>query len=334
MEDKTQSSSSGEEEKKKGGKDGSSEEEKSSRSSSKSEKEKGVELNVSGGNAIESRRKKARKAVKENNVPLSMQLHQNVVVGKEKHKKGADYLKSIIYGGMDGLMTCLAVVTAAAGANLGYDVILILGIARLISNAIAMGIGDFISEKAEIDYAKAEKKREEWEYDHYPKGEIDEMIEIYEKKGMKVEDAKHLVEELCKYKDVFIDTMMVEEVGVIAPDPSDSPLKMGLVTAISFVICGIFPLFPFMVGIGFQAPFWDLFIASCIMTGVMMFVLGAVTSMFTILPWWKGGLYMFGVGAIGSVVSYLIGWGIEGAVGYKPHVPVCNCTLLNTTVPL
>jgi len=280
----------------------------------------------------EERKKKVRKAASDNNIPLSMSIHQNIGVAKEKHKKGADFVKSIIYGGLDGIMTCFAVVTAAAGANLGDQVILILGIANLISNAISMGIADFISGKAENDYALAEKRREEWEYDNYPKGEIDEMIEIYEQKGMQLEDAKKLVEELSKYKHVFIDTMLVEEVGVMPPDPDDNPAKNGGVTALSFIVCGIFPLFPFMVGIGIQADFWNLFIASCVLTGAIMFVLGAVTSIFTILPWYKGGLYMLVVGALGAAASYLIGWGIDGAVGSTTPPHICNCTYFNQTL--
>jgi len=306
------------------------EEVKGSEEEVKRSEEDVVDLKVSGDGKIvspESRRRKAIKAKNENNLSLSMSIHDNEGIAKEKHKKGADFLKSIIYGGLDGIMTCFAVVTGATGADLGDQVILILGIAALISNAIAMGIADFISDKAENDYALAEKKREEWEYKNYPKGEIDEMIQLYEDKGMQLEDAQELVKELSKYKEIFIDTMMVEEVGVMPPDPSANPAKNGCVTALSFIVCGIFPLFPFIVGVGIKSDFWHLFIASCVLTGVVMFVLGAVTSIFTILSWWKGGLYMLVVGAVGAAASFLIGWGINIAIGPENATvtTICNC---------
>jgi len=252
-------------------------------------------------------------------------------VAKEKHKKGADYLKSIIYGGLDGIMTTFAVVTATAGANLGNKVVLILGISNLISNAISMGIGDFISGKAENDHALAERRREKWEYENFPKGEIDEMIEIYKNKGMKVEHAQELVAALIKHKDTFINTMMVEELGVMTPDPDDSPAKDGLVTFLSFVFYGIFPLIPFMIGASVKTEFNILFGISCALVGIIMFGLGAITSIFTILPAWKGGIYLFLVGTVAALASYGIGYGLGEAVGNGTPQPMCNCTWKNVS---
>ena len=53
------------------------------------------------------------------------------------------------------------------------------------------------------------------------------MIEVYEKKGIPTEDAKQIVELLSKYTDTFVDVMMVEELGIMPPDPSESPAKDG-----------------------------------------------------------------------------------------------------------
>jgi len=291
-----------------------------------------IESEESDEKKKKSKTKQAKKAFESNDTQLSMEIHDakgTEGFAKEKHKKGADFLKSIIYGGLDGIMTTFAVVTATAGATLGSQVVLVLGISNLIANAISMGVGDFISDKAESDHARAERLREKWEYDNFPKGEIDEMIELYEKKGMQVEHAKELVAALLKHEDIFIDTMMVEELGIVPPDPSDSPAKSGLVTATSFIVCGIIPLIPFIIGSAVHTQFEVLFGVSCALVGVVMFGLGAVTSIFTILPWWKGGLYMLVIGALGAIASYLIGWGIGEAVGSSssPPPPVCNCTI-------
>jgi len=279
----------------------------------------------------------AKKAFESRDAALSMEIHMKETeskgTAKEKHKKGGDYLKSIIYGGLDGIMTSFSVVTAAAGGlgALGSPVILVLGISNLIADGIAMGIGDFISGKAENDHALAEREREEWEYENFPKGEIDEMIELYKKKGMKVEHAQELVAALIKHKDTFINTMMVEELGVMTPDPDDSPAKGGLVTFASFVFYGIFPLIPFMIGSATHADFWVLFAISCILMGFIMFGLGAVTSFFTILPWYRGGTYLFLVGAIAALASYGVGFGLGEVVPSGTANSMCNCTYHNAS---
>jgi hypothetical protein len=39
------------------------------------------------------------------------------------------------------------------------------------------------------------------------------MIEIYQGKGLSKEDATTIIDVMSKYKDVFIDAMLVDELG-------------------------------------------------------------------------------------------------------------------------
>lgn len=72
------------------------------------------------------------------------------------------YIKSIVYGGLDGILTTFAVVSSVAGAHLANSVVVIVGIANLFADGIAMGIGDFLSSSAETYFAQMERKREAW----------------------------------------------------------------------------------------------------------------------------------------------------------------------------
>lgn len=76
-----------------------------------------------------------------------------------------DYLREFVYGGMDGAVTTFAVVTGAAGANLGVRVILILGFANVLADGFSMAVGSYLSEKSEQDLAihKGEGKSEDFE---------------------------------------------------------------------------------------------------------------------------------------------------------------------------
>jgi VIT1/CCC1 family predicted Fe2+/Mn2+ transporter len=60
-------------------------------------------------------------------------------------------LREFVYGGMDGAVTTFAVVTGAAGANLGPRVILILGFANVFADGFSMAVGSFLSEKSDQD---------------------------------------------------------------------------------------------------------------------------------------------------------------------------------------
>ncbi len=67
-----------------------------------------------------------------------------------------------------------------------------MGFANLIGDAIGMGIGDFVSSKAEYDHVLAERKREQWELDNCLEMEKHEMREIYEGRGLTADQVRTL----------------------------------------------------------------------------------------------------------------------------------------------
>lgn len=78
-------------------------------------------------------------------------------------KKVENNLREFVYGGMDGAVTTFAVVTGAAGANLGVRVILILGFANVLADGFSMAVGSYLSEKSEQDLSvhKGESSRDD-----------------------------------------------------------------------------------------------------------------------------------------------------------------------------
>ena len=57
--------------------------------------------------------------------------------------------------------------------------VLSFAIAALVADAICMGLGDYLSGKAEVDYIAKEKERELEEIKHLLDEEKQEIIEIY-----------------------------------------------------------------------------------------------------------------------------------------------------------
>eukprot|EP00667_Euglena_gracilis_P026552 EG_transcript_32046 len=141
---------------------------------------------------------------------------------------GSSYVKTIVFGGLDGILTTFAIVSAAVGASdkIGTASVLIFGFANLFADAFAMAFGEYTSSRAEIDFANAEREREEWELSTHPEGERQEMIDLYVQKGVAPEDATVVIDTLMKYPKVFVDLMMVEELGIQMDDSDASgPVK-------------------------------------------------------------------------------------------------------------
>ncbi len=109
------------------------------------------------------------------------------------HSKGSifflnrEYIAEFVYGGIDGAITTFAVVAGATGADLSISVIIILGFANLIADGFSMSVGNYFSTKAERDSYDKHKAVEYWEVEHLREKEIEEIREIYSRKGFKGE---------------------------------------------------------------------------------------------------------------------------------------------------
>jgi len=256
----------------------------------------------------------AREAHKKNDVKLSKKVHDTLLAAQESHLDEGGHLKSIVYGGLDGIITTFAVVAGASGGGLGTDVILILGFSNIFADALSMGMGDALSTKAENDHILQEREREKWEMENYKEGEVREMVDLYTERGMERRDAELVIKVMAKYEDFFVNIMMTEELGMQVPDEDDNPWKDGFVTFSSFVFFGIFPLLSYAIFNEYNLESQTLFTISICLTCLMLFLLGVTKSRFTGQKWYWSGLEILILGGSTALVSFLIGWFIEAVV--------------------
>lgn len=252
---------------------------------------------------------RAREAWKSKDSRLSAQAHLGGGP-KEGHKSAGNSIKSAVYGGLDGIITTFAVVAGVAGAELSAGIALILGFANLLADGLSMAIGDFLSTRSEKEFQRTERRREEWEVDNCPEGEKLELIELYEGKGLSREDATQVVNILAKDKKVWVDIMMVEELGILEDD--EPPLKSALVTFFSFVAFGLVPLLSFVAAEFLPALKQQTFPIAVGLTAGTLFLLGSLKTRFTDIAWWKSGLEMLLVGGLAAAASFFIGIALKG----------------------
>ena len=125
---------------------------------------------------------------------------------------------SPVFGGLDGILTSFAIVAGSAGGSLSPSVVLVLGFSNVFADALSMGVGEFLSSKAHNEWVLSERKREQWELENYPEGEIQEMIDIYVQRGMSLPDATMVISRMSKYPEFFVDIMMAEELQLQVPE--------------------------------------------------------------------------------------------------------------------
>ena len=216
-----------------------------------------------------------------------------------------DYISEFVYGGIDGAITTFAVVAGAEGASLGISVVVILGLANLIADGFSMSVGNFFSTKAEMDAYERHRQVEYWEVDNLREKEVQEIREIYEAKGFKGALLEQVVEVITADKDVWVDTMMKEELEMVKSDKA--PYKTAGMTFISFIIVGSVPLLSYVfVGSG-PAIQNDLFLYSCILTAVALAIVGSFKSFVTEKNMFIGIFETLFLGGLAALLAYFVG---------------------------
>ncbi len=230
---------------------------------------------------------------------------------KKKNNFHSAYLKSIVYGGLDGIVTTFAVVAGAAGAALQPHIALILGFANLAGDALSMGFGDYTSSTAKKELELKMKKEEEKLLRKNPELEKEKIKEVYEKKGLTSDDASKIASIILKKKNLATEIILYEQ-GIT--HESGSPAKMGLYTFFSFVVFGLIPLMAYVV-----MPILDLsqktsLILACVLTACALFFLGSLKSIFTKKNLLFSGLQMLAIGGFTAVAAYSVGYFISSLV--------------------
>lgn len=175
---------------------------------------------------------------------------------KAAHKRSplSSYLKEVIYGAIDGIITTFAVVAGFSGAALSSDtttqlsfmMVLLFGLANLFGDGVSMGLGNFLAVRSEQGLYKNLWKREQSESVENGNVEARETKFALMKKGFSEEDAHALTLIFRRNEAYWVDFIVSNELKVANP-MGESPVYTGIATFTAFISFGLVPLVPFMV---------------------------------------------------------------------------------------
>jgi VIT1/CCC1 family predicted Fe2+/Mn2+ transporter len=163
------------------------------------------------------------------------------------------YLKEIVYGGTDGIVTTFAVVAGFTGAQMGQSIpnlsfltVLLFGLANLAADGLSMGLSNFLSVRSEKDIYQKEAAKELHEIRNHPESEKEETITILKREGFNEKQAKELTAIYMTNEKYWLRFMMNDELEI--PNPmGEKPLLTGIATFTAFVIFGFIPLIPYII---------------------------------------------------------------------------------------
>jgi VIT1/CCC1 family predicted Fe2+/Mn2+ transporter len=228
-------------------------------------------------------------------------------VRKEHHAQQTNWLRDVILGGQDGLVNILGIILGVVAGGGGRTVLITTGLAAAITESISMGAVSYTSSLSERDYYRAQEAQEQREVEEIPEEEAQEVREIYAAKGFSGKLLDDVVQTITSNRDVWINTMMDEELHL---EPVEMPRiwRGAIVVTIATLIGHFLPLWPFF----FFGRLTGL-IAAIVISALVLFGVGAYSALTLVGDWRKEGIKMLciGLGAagIGYAISHVFGAG-------------------------
>lgn len=210
-----------------------------------------------------------------------------------------NYLRDWIYGGIDGAVTTLAVVTGVAGAQLSSWIILALGFANLFADGFSMAASNYLGTKSEHDDWRRLQEIENRHIELAPDGEREEVRQIFARKGFEGEELARIVELITADRERWVQTMLMDEYGL--PHAVRSQWVAALCTFTAFLICGLVPLLPYLFASEHS------FGLSVTLTGFVFFAIGSIKSRWSTSSWFQSGFTTLLVGAVAAALAYFTG---------------------------
>ena len=222
---------------------------------------------------------------------------------QEEHITGGGKIRSIILGLNDGLISTFTLLVGVAAATLAStgsnEIVLLTGFAAMVSGAISMGLGEYISSKSEYNYIKNELKKERAEIELFPEEEKEEVREIFEKMGMKGQTLDSCVETITSNKQMWMDFLTKSELGLEEPE---NPILGAILTFLAFVFGSFLTLFTYLFDLGMVS-----LVLSSIISFSMLFIVGVLKTKITGEYKIRSGLEMVLIGIVAFIVSFGIG---------------------------
>jgi vacuolar iron transporter family protein len=96
----------------------------------------------------------------------------------------SNWLRAAVLGANDGILSTASLVLGVAASGASSAAIIIAGTAGLVAGALSMAAGEYVSVSSQRDAEQADIRLEERELSRDPDGELRELAEVYERRGL------------------------------------------------------------------------------------------------------------------------------------------------------
>lgn len=165
------------------------------------------------------------------------------------------WLRAAVLGAIDGIVSVGSLTVGVAMANPAPGAVAIAGAAGLAAGALSMAAGEYVSVSSQSDIEQADIHREQKALKAQPDVELEELIAIYQSRGLASDTARLVAVELTEHD--ALGAHIRDELGLVE-EHAANPMQAALASAVTFSLSGAIPLLAALLSPADQTVRWVL----------------------------------------------------------------------------
>jgi VIT1/CCC1 family predicted Fe2+/Mn2+ transporter len=150
----------------------------------------------------------------------------------------AGWLRAAVLGVNDGLVSTASLMIGVVSAQKN-DFVVTAGLAGIAAGAMSMAVGEYVSVRSQNDIEESDKQLEIEHLAIDPQGELEELTQIYQERGISRATAEKVAQELHAHD--ALGAHLRDELGQ-HDSTKARPMQAALASAVSFTAGGAIPL--------------------------------------------------------------------------------------------
>ncbi len=212
------------------------------------------------------------------------------------------YVRDIILGVNDGLVSTFLLVAGVVGAGLVTGDVLLTAIAGAIAGAVSMAAGEYLATQSQEEVFDREIALEQEHIAHFRQKEVDQLQDFFEEVGIAPDDMEAAMAAFSRTDQVLLNTMKVFEFGIVDSERR-SPYAAMAMSGLLFMGGALPSVLPFVFISDPNTGLW----AAAVLTAIALFGVGVAKTTVTDTSPIVAGFQNLLIAGVGGVVAYFVG---------------------------
>lgn len=219
------------------------------------------------------------------------------------------YIRDIILGVNDGLVSTLLLVAGVVGGGLATKQVLLTAIAGAVAGAVSMAAGEYLATQSQEEVFDREIALEREHIAHFRDQEVEQMRGFLTEVGVADEDLETTLTGLTRDDTTLLNAMKVFEFAIVDAERR-SPVYAMAMSGLLFLVGAVPTTAPFFFDVSASVGL----VWAAGLTSIGLFAVGVAKTSVTDTNPWLSGLQNLTIAGVGGVIAYVIGLAFDATL--------------------